>query len=187
MSKKLKSIATIKTGVYCTLGAEGDAIYLQAADLQQNGVLNSNLKPNLQITGNLQYRMLNPYDILFMAKGVNNLALTYNKEQYPAIIPSTAFLIISKLHHSVLPEYLTRYINQPEAQQYLKGHAKGSSPPSITIKILEQLEIDVPDIATQKKVLKIHQLELQEEKLKCDIENLKKLLRHQQILKAIRK
>lgn len=187
MSKLLKTIATIKTGVYCTLGAEGDAIYLQAADLQPNGVIIPSLKPNLQITGNLQNRLLDTNDIIFMAKGVNNLAYTYNKVQYPYLIPSTAFLIISNLHHSVLPAYLTWYINQPEAQQYLKGQAKGSSPPSITIKILEQLQIEVPGIATQKKVLKIHQLELQEEKLKCDIENLKKTLRHQQILKAIRK
>jgi len=113
MSKLLKTIATIKTGVYCTLGAEGDAIYLQAADLQPNGVIIPSLKPNLQITGNLQNRLLDTNDIIFMAKGVNNLAYTYNKVQYPYLIPSTAFLIISNLHHSVLPAYLTWYINQP--------------------------------------------------------------------------
>lgn len=187
MKIRLQQIAEIKGGVFCKTSSDGDAIYLQANDLHQNGEITDNLRPNVYIAGKLRNRLLTPGNIVFMCKGVNNWALLYNPEIHPPIIASTAFLIISKIHPSVLPEYLTWYINQPEAQQYLKGQAKGSSPPSITIKILEQLEVYVPDVSTQKKVLKIHQLELQQEKLKCDIENLKRTLRHQQILKAIRK
>ena len=179
----LHQIARIKTGVYCNPSNTGNAWYLQGTDLQADGCLNRELKPTLYIEGKLQDRLLKKNDVLFMAKGVNNLALAYNPKTYSALIPSTAFLIISNSIAGVLPGY----INQPPAQQYLKAQAKGSSPPSITVKTLGELEIYIPNIETQKIILKIHDLRMREKQLKSDIEHLKEKILNYQLSKAIRK
>ena len=131
-------------------------------------------------------RLLTKHDVLLMAKGVNNLALAYNPDTYAALIPSTAFLIIKTSGSSVLPAYIAWYINQPGAQQFLKNQAKGSSPPSITVKILAELEINIPDLATQKTILKIHDLRMREKKLKSDIERLKETILNYKLSKATR-
>lgn len=125
-------------------------------------------------------------DVLLMAKGVNNLALAYNPDTYAALIPSTAFLIIKVSGSGVLPAYIAWYINQPGAQQFLKNQAKGSSPPSITVKILAELEICIPDLETQKTILKIHDLRMREKKLKSDIERLKETILNYKLSKATR-
>lgn len=131
-------------------------------------------------------RLLTKDDVLLMAKGVNNLALAYNPDTYAALIPSTAFLIIKVSGSGVLPAYIAWYINQPGAQQFLKNQAKGSSPPSITVKILAELEIYIPDLETQKTILKIHDLRMREKKLKSDIERLKETILNYKLSKAIR-
>ena len=183
----LHQIARIKTGVYCNPSNTGNAWYLQAADLKADGCLSGGLKPTLYLEGKLQDRLLKKNDVLFMAKGVNNLALAYDPKTYGALIPSTAFLIISNSNSGVLPGYIAWYINQPPAQQYLKAQAKGSSPPSITVKTLGELEIHIPDIETQKIILKIHDLRMREKQLKSDIEHLKEKILNHQLSKAIRK
>ena len=131
-------------------------------------------------------RFLTKGDVLLMAKGVNNIALTYNPDTYPALIPSTAFLIIKVFGSSLLPAYVAWYINQPDEQQFLKNQAKGSSPPSITVKILAELEIYIPDLERQKTILKIHDLRMREKKLKSDIERLEETILNYKLSKATR-
>ena len=184
--KQLSDIAQIRTGYYCNTSTSGNAWYLQAADLQPEVRLNRELKPTLYIEGKMNDRLLTKDDVLLMAKGVNNLALAYNPDTYSALIPSTAFLIIKAAGSGVLPAYIAWYINQPGAQQFLKNQAKGSSPPSITVKILAELEIYIPDIETQKTILKIHDLRMREKKLKSDIERLKETILNYKLSKATR-
>lgn len=182
----LSSIAQIRTGYYCNTSNSGNAWYLQAADLQPDGSLNRELKPTLYIEGKMNDRLLTKGDVLFMAKGVNNLALAYNPNTYAALVPSTAFLIIKASGSGILPDYIAWYINQPVAQQFLKNQAKGSSPPSITVKILAELEIYIPDLQTQKTILKIHDLRMREKKLKSDIERLRETILNYKLSKATR-
>lgn len=182
----LSNIAQIRTGYYCNTSTNGNAWYLQAADLQPDGSLSAELKPTLHIEGKMNDRLLTKDDVLLMAKGVNNIALAYNPGTYAALIPSTAFLIIKASGGGVLPAYIAWYINQPAAQQFLKNQAKGSSPPSITVKILAELEIFIPDLETQKTILKIHDLRMREKKLKSDIECRKETILNYKLSKATR-
>jgi restriction endonuclease S subunit len=182
---RLNQIAKVKTGVYCQTGGSVDAIYLQAADLEDNGAISAKLKPNLHITGNLRNRLLYTGDVLLMAKGVNNQAFAYNPKIYPVMVPSTAFLVLTKLDFSISAQYLAWLINQAPAQQYLKAQAKGSSPASITVKILGELEITVPPLGAQKTILKIHELRTREKQLKSDIEHLNEKILNHKLSKAI--
>jgi restriction endonuclease S subunit len=68
----------------------------------------------------------------------------------------------------------------------LKGQAIGTSIPSISKQVLENLEIAVPSIETQKAILQITKLRNKEKSLKQKIETLREKQIQQQIINAIK-
>jgi restriction endonuclease S subunit len=68
----------------------------------------------------------------------------------------------------------------------LKGQAIGTSIPSISKQVLENLEIAVPSIETQKAILQITKLRNREKSLKQKIETLREKQIQQQIINAIK-
>jgi restriction endonuclease S subunit len=81
---------------------------------------------------------------------------------------------------------LTWFLNSYETQTLLKGQAIGTSIPSISKQVLENLEISVPNIETQEAILQITKLRNREKKLKQQIEMLREKQIQQQIINAIK-
>jgi len=86
----------------------------------------------------------------------------------------------------VLPRFLAWFLNNPTTQTLLKAQAIGTSIPSISKQVLENLEIPVPDIKTQKAVVEISKLRNREKFLKQQIETLRERQIQQQIINAIK-
>jgi len=62
----------------------------------------------------------------------------------------------------------------------------GTSIVSISKSVLEELEISIPDLQTQRAILKITQLRNSEQNLKKEIETLREKQIQQQIINAIK-
>lgn len=90
------------------------------------------------------------------------------------------------MDNRILPQYLTWFLNSYETQTLLKGQAIGTSIPSISKQVLENLEISVPNIETQKAILQITKLRNREKELKQQIEMLREKQIQQQIINAIK-
>ena len=88
--------------------------------------------------------------------------------------------------NKILPEFLVWLINHPNAQKFLKGKAIGTSIVSISKSVLGELEISIPDVPTQKAILKISQLHNTEKNLKQQIGILREKQIQQQIINAIK-
>ena len=132
--------------------------------------------------------LLNHGDILFAAKGSKNFAALYESKNQPAVA-STSFFVIrlgDKFRNKILPDFLVWLINHPHSQKFLKGKAIGTSMVSISKSVLEDLEIYIPDMLTQKTILKITQLRNKERSLKQKIDFLKEKQIQQQIINAIK-
>ena len=86
----------------------------------------------------------------------------------------------------ILPDYLTWYLNQPASQNYLKNQAVGSSIVSISKSVLDELDLSIPNLNTQKTILRIIQLRNSEKKLRHQIEILRDKQIQQQIINAIK-
>ena len=102
---------------------------------------------------------------------------------------STSFFVIrlnEDFQAKILPEYLTWYLNSLSSQNYLKSKAVGSSIVSISKSVIDELELSIPDLDTQKAILKITQLRNAERKLKQQIEILREKQIQQQIINAIK-
>lgn len=187
MKATLKDIASIQTGVFAKPTAVGEVVYLQAKHFDEAGQISATLHPDL-IAGNVTGKhLLRRGDVLFSAKGTKNFAAVYNIDE-PAVA-STSFFVIrleEEFKGRILPEFLVWLINHPIAQTFLKGQAMGSSIASISKGVLEELEISIPAIKTQKLVLNISKLRNKEIVLRQQIEILRDKQIQQQIINAIK-
>ena len=188
MKKDLKHIATIQTGLFAKPIAKGDIVYLQSKHFDENGMLLSTLYPDLLHEGISDKHLLRNEDVLFAAKGTKNFAAWIESKNQPSVA-STSFFVIrlqQDFSNKILPEFLVWIINHPTSQQFLKGKAIGSSIVSISKSVLEELEISIPNIETQKVILKITNLRNSEKNLKQKIDSLRDKQIQQQIFNTIK-
>lgn len=181
----LKHIANIRTGIFAKPLVKGEIVYLKARHFDENGWLRTSLHPDLKADNITEKHLLRQSDVLFAAKGTKNFAAWYDGNSYPAVA-STSFFVISLKNNMILPEYLAWFINHPTTQKYLKANAIGTSIVSISKTVLEELEISIPSIETQKVILQITNLRNKEKKLKQQIESLREKQIQQQIINSIK-
>jgi len=181
----LGHIAHLQTGIFAKTVSKGDIVYLQAKHFTENGQLRSSLHPDLKADNITDKHLLKQGDVLFAAKGTKNFAAWYESKNQPAVA-STSFFVIRLTEKNILPEFLVWFINHPTAQKFLKGKAIGTSIVSISKSVLEELEISIPDLQTQKAILQITQLRNTEKILMRKIETLREKQIQQQIINAIK-
>ena len=188
MRTALRHIAIIQTGIFAKPVTEGDIVYLQAKHFDESGGLQATLHPDLKADSLTNKHLLKPGDVLFAAKGAKNFAACYESKNLPAVA-STSFFVIRvqrEFSSKILPEFLTWFLNEPGTQQLLKSQAIGTSIVSISKSVLEALEVSIPNLQTQKAILKITQLRNREKNLKQQIETLREQQIQQQLIKAIK-
>jgi len=188
LKTNLKHIASIQTGLFAKPIAKGEIVYLQAKHFDENGKLKTPLHPDLKADTITEKHMLRHGDVLFAAKGTKNFAAWFEKTNQPAVA-STSFFVIrlqQDFSNKILPDFLVWLINHPTSQKFLKGKAIGSSIVSISKSVLEELEISIPNIETQKVILKITNLRNTEKKLKKEIETLREKQIQQLIINSIK-
>ena len=185
MKKLLKDIANIHTGLFAKPFDKGDVVYIQSKHFDENGKLQGELHPDLLANSISEKHLLKDGDVLFAAKGTKNFAVVFENHNEPSVA-STSFFVIRPTDKKLLPQYLAWVLNSHSTQTLLKGQAIGTSIPSISKQVLENLEISIPSIETQKVILQITKLRNKEKSLKQKIEILREKQIQQQIINAIK-
>jgi restriction endonuclease S subunit len=185
LKKDLKHIASIQTGLFAKPIAKGDIVYLQAKHFDEKGMLLSTLYPDLMLEGISDKHLLRNGDVLFAAKGSKNFAAIFEAHNAPSVA-STSFFVLRITDKIILPQFLVWFLNHTSTQEILKRTARGTSIPSIRKTVLEELEISIPNIETQKAILKITNLRNTEKKLKKEIESLREKQIQQLIINSIK-
>jgi restriction endonuclease S subunit len=168
----IKNITNIQTGLFAKPSGVGEVVYLQSRHFDEYGQLHSELHPDLVANGISEKHLLKYGDVLFAAKGTKNFAAVFENHNEPSVA-STSFFVIRPTDNKVLPEFLAWFLNNPATQTLLKGQAIGTSIPSISKQVLENLEITVPNIEIQKVILQITKLRNKEKSLLQEIETLR--------------
>lgn len=167
----LKDIGEIQSGYLFKSRVEnvkeGNIRVIQLKDMDDSGRLHlDNLAAvkmdNIDQIKN-RYR-LKKGDVLFKAKSNKNAAGVLN-QVIGIIIPTVHFLIIKVKDAPVLPEYLAWFMNQKPARKYYEARSAGTTIPIINKKILEGLEIKVPPLKIQKKIVAVFNLFLKEKEI----------------------
>jgi len=180
----IKDITHIQTGLFAKPSGMGELVYLQSKHFDEFGQLHTILHPDLIADGISEKHLLKDGDVLFAAKGTKNFAAVFENHNEPSVA-STSFFVIRPTDKKLLPQYLAWVLNSHSTQIVLKGQAIGTSIPSISKQVLENLEIAVPSIETQKAILQITKLRNKEKSLKKEIDVLRDRFLNQQLSKAI--
>ena len=104
-------------------------------------------------------------EVVFRSRGEPNAAAAVGDaipEPAAVIVP---LVIMRPDRERVLPEYLAWAINQPDAQRRLGAEAQGTSLRMIPMSVLGRLDIAVPDMLTQRRIVELHALAKQEARL----------------------
>lgn len=183
MRMRIDDIATIQIGYQfrekLTMASDGTHQVIQVKDIDEHNdhrLVPSSLYRVTPKRDAEKYEVTNG-DVLFLSKGRRNYATLIDGliEDYPWIKPdgsrdtfsvktiaASYFYTLKPKSDRVRPEYLAWAINAPPAQAYLQSMASGSAMPFIPKHSLIEMEIDVPDLDTQRSIVQLHALSLRE-------------------------
>lgn len=184
MLKKLNQLSNIQTGIYEKSGFAGEVIYIQGRHINAERKIDPFIEPELQMSEKTRRHFLNEGDILFTSKGANLGAVVISQMSNPAVA-SSMFLVLRDIDKNVvLPEYVAWYLNHPRTQKFLLGSMKGTSLLSITKDDIGNLEIPVPSVQRQQKIIAFEALITKENQLIHKIARLRAVLNNYLLINA---
>ncbi len=168
MERSLKEIADIKAGYSFRAaipGSEnGNYRVIQIKDVDYRGFVSSGDLIKAAVDLIKPEYLTQPGDVLFTSRGTNRRAAVVDETTAAAIFVSQIYALKIKTD-ALVPEYLAWYLNQKSAQKFLEEHASGSYIQNIRHDVLAQLPVVLPPVETQKRIVEIYRLGLQEREM----------------------
>jgi restriction endonuclease S subunit len=157
---------------------------VRIGDISQDGTLLNEefvcIEPRQSVSEEL---VLRSGDVLFPNRGTRTTALAYRFNQ-GRTIAGAQFFVLRPETTRVLPEYLAWFLRTEEAAKYFTGKRKGTYVQIIERKDLADLEMPLPPLAVQKKIVAAAELALKERNLSEQLARLKWRLTNGQLLHA---
>lgn len=190
MKKKITEIADIQLGYQFRKKIEpvdnGTHWVIQIRDFDENHILNKEALFRVRIDKPLEQYLIHQGDVLFLSRGNRNWAAAIVVDLKDTVAVSH-FFVIKRKNATILHEYLAWYMNQTPAQEYLHNIARrGTHMPLVTLSAFKGLTIDVPDMATQHRIVELSRLMEKEKKLLTELHEKRLLLINTLSLKAIK-
>lgn len=160
--EKLSSLCEIQTGYTARTGleptAKGGVPAIQLRDLRGDEDFDPSGAPQYALGPSFDRYWAKPGDILFRSRGERNTAVAIAPDAKGAAIAVLPLIILRPATAVAEGKYLAWYINQPETQRYFDKCARGTGLRMIPKACLDDLEVPVPDLATQKLIVAIDAL-----------------------------
>ena len=113
-------------------------------------------------------------DLIFRSRGQTNTAALLNEEAEDVIVAAPLFRVRPNTK-KVVPAFLLWWINQSSSQHYLSSRSMGTMIKMVSKQSLEDLEIRLPPLAQQHKIVEFFSLSVKEQRLLDEIKNRKAL------------
>lgn len=190
MKKKITEIADIQIGYQFRKKIEpaddGTNHVIQIRDFDENHILNKEGLMRVRIDKPTEQYLIRRGNVLFLSRGHRNWAAPIVDELQDTVA-AAHFFVISVRNEAIIPEYLAWYINQFPAQEYLQNIARrGSHMPLVTLSAFKGLTVEVPDMATQHRIVELSRLIEREKKLFAKLQEKRLLLLTAVFLQAIK-
>lgn len=153
---KLKQLCTIQLGHTARERlelADGDGVpAIQLRDTRSEGGMSSDVVGRYKVPAIPERYWARAGDVLFRSRGDRNTATALGDGFQQAAVAVMPLVILRPNVGDADPQYLAWYINQPAAQRYFDSCARGTGMRMIPVGCLSDLEIPVPDLATQRAI-----------------------------------
>jgi restriction endonuclease S subunit len=129
--------------------------------------------------------LLRQGDVLFPNRGTRTTAVVYPFTESNTIV-GAQFFIVRPNSARLLPEHLAWFLRSEEAGRYFETRRKGSYVQIIQRGDLAELEIPLPPLATQRKIVEAADLMRAEQELTDRVDKLRRQLFGAKLLQATR-
>lgn len=168
MKVKLKEIASVQMGHSFRSKLEpdpnGNISVIQMKDLTEDNRMNDQELVQIDMPDLKEHHRVKLNDLAFRSRGQTNTAALIDQVPNDAVIAAPLLRIRVK-NNSIMPAYLCWFINQPSSQAVLQSKATGTAARMIGKPAVEELEVIVPSLNVQQKIIEIYQLSINEQKL----------------------
>jgi Type I restriction modification DNA specificity domain len=153
----LKNVATVSAGYPFRGGVDsmpaGDVAVLQMRNIDINDGIRWSDVQRITLPSKREPALLKTGDVIFTTRGSRNFALALN-ELPGRVVCSPHFFVLRPVEPNLLSaEFLAWQINQRPAQEYFQREATGSHILNIKRDAIEGLEIAIPPIAAQHRIV----------------------------------
>ena len=147
---------------------EGGVVALQVGDIDDDGTIRDTAIPRYDLPEPSVRHLLQSGDLVFRSRGMPNVAAVIGHLAGPtiAVLP---LIILRPDRTRVLPDYLAWAINHPDTQRQFDAQAQGTGTRMISKAVLETIDIPLPDLATQARIVAVDKLARQETRLLHDL------------------
>jgi len=187
---KLKNIADIKSGHLFRSkirnNPDSNVAIIQLKDVSENGILKTNALSREEIDNNRKIDFLEKGDVLFKSKSARHVAALV-REDLQNTVATVHYFVLRINDKQVLSDYLRWFLNQAPAQRYFDSVAAGTRVPIVNKRMLEDLEVMIPSLEIQQKIIDIDTLSSKEEELLGELRRKKRILTQALLFESIRK
>jgi restriction endonuclease S subunit len=173
MKKKLKDIADIRTGYQF----RGKVAASEQANVSVIQIKDVDDKQRVHVSDLVPVKVDNPEtyevsqgDLLFLSRGHRPYAAEVT-DPVRNTIATGYFYIVRPNPRLVGPSFLAWSINRPEFQEAMRPFVRGSHIPLISKADFQDLTIQVPPLAVQRRIIELHRLFDRERELTAAIQS----------------
>ena len=175
---RLKNIASVQIGLAfrSRIEPEADGVaVIQMRDLTEDNKLSHHDLTTVKVDGLSDRHLVKCKDLVFRSRGQTTTATIVDTEIGPAVVAAPLLRIRVTSKH-VLPEYLCWFVNQASAQAFLHSRATGTAMTLIGKSALDALQVPLPDLETQERIVSLADLSNKEQKLMRELAEQKERL-----------
>lgn len=143
----------------------GGVPIIQLRDITAEGVVDPGCLARAPLEGVADRYLVQAGDVLFRSRGERTTACALDDRFVEPAVAVLPLFVLRPKRDVVLPEYLAWAINQPAAQRHFDAAAYGTNIRMVPRSSLDELDIDIPDLATQRKIVAIDALAEREREL----------------------
>lgn len=150
-----------------TLAATGPSA-IQTGDIDDDGTIRKGSLSRYELPEPTERHLLQSGDLVFRSRGSPNVAAIVGPLSEPtiAILP---LIVLRPDRERILPDYLAWAINHPRAQRQFNAQAQGTGTRMISKSALDAVEIPLPDLDTQARIVAVDRLAKIESRLLHDL------------------
>lgn len=188
---KLSTICETKSGFTARSRldaiADGGTRAVQLRDLSGEGDFDPASAPRYQLASSFERYWAVAGDVLFRSRGERSTAVCVAPDTEARAVAILPLIILRPDANRLDGRYLAWFINQPEAQRHFDKCARGTSLRMIPKGCLEDLDVPIPDLNTQRLVVEIDRLAQRESSLMARLSEKKQEFTSFALLEQVRK
>jgi len=169
MKVKLKNLATVQTGYSfrsrLDTSEDGELAVIQMKDLLADNTVSLDDLLKISMSEVKSHHFVRRGDLVFRSRGLITSSAILSGDPGQAVVAAPLLRIRVKDAGKVLPEYLNWFLSQRDAQIFFASQATGTAQKMVGKEAIEDLEIFLPPLSTQRAIIELAALSEREASL----------------------